>query len=104
MSTEAELLDKFFKRVCDWRLNSGNARISVPVGEMRAAAGLITKLRAERDAALLALKPFADAAADLHEKAFDADNLWESPAAMNLTAGHLRVASALFATEEKTNG
>ncbi|WNV10000.1 hypothetical protein [Tardiphaga sp. 709] len=92
MSTD--LVERLREADIGW---SGDAAcVSAEVAEEAAAE--ITKLRAERDAARNALKPFATAAADVHEKAFDADNLWESPAAMNLTAGHLRAASALFAT------
>lgn len=54
------------------------------------AADEIDRLRTERDAAMRLLRPFADAVGDLHEQAFDEDNLWESPAAMSLTAGDLR--------------
>lgn len=62
------------------------------LADMVAAAAEITKLSAERDAAARALRPFADVVGDLHERAENDDNIWESPAAMNLTAGHLREA------------
>lgn len=41
-----------------------------------------------------ALEPFAEAAENLHDDAHDDDHLWESPAAMSLTAGNLRAARA----------
>lgn len=56
------------------------------------AAVALEQLSAERDAAARALRPFADVVGDLHERAENDDNIWESPAAMNLTAGHLREA------------
>jgi hypothetical protein len=60
--------------------------------QVRAAAALrgqqaeIARLRA-------ALAPFAAAAADLDDSADDKHHLWESAAAMGLTAGHLRAAA-----------
>ncbi|MGM4987373.1 hypothetical protein [Tardiphaga sp. 841_E9_N1_2] len=81
--------------------DQSNETIRVKAELLRQSAELIECLIAERDAALLALKPFAEVAADVHENAFDADNLWESPAAMSLTAGHIRAASAVFATERQ---
>jgi hypothetical protein len=42
-----------------------------------------------------ALKPFSTAAHDLNDKALDQDHIWESPAAMNITAGDLRRALAV---------
>lgn len=43
-----------------------------------------------------ALKPFADVVDDLDEKHDDNWNIWESSAAMGLTAGNLRRAKAVF--------
>ena len=54
-------------------------------GQIEAGAKEIERLRA-------ALGPFADVEPDLHDKAEDRDHLWESPAAMGLTAGHIRAA------------
>jgi len=49
----------------------------------------------ERDEARAALKPFGDAADSLSEDHLDRMDLWESPAAMDITAGHLRAARAI---------
>lgn len=54
-----------------------------------AQAAEIVRLRA-------ALKPFADAVEDLDDNHTDDGDLWESPAAMNITAGDLRCARAVL--------
>ncbi len=46
----------------------------------------------ERDEALRALEPFADAADDLEDDHKDTSSIWECPAAVNIDAGHLRAA------------
>jgi hypothetical protein len=51
---------------------------------------VICQLRRERDEAREALKPFADAADSLGEDHDDGADIWESPAAMCVTAGDLR--------------
>jgi hypothetical protein len=53
----------------------------------------IEALEAARDA----LEPFADAAMNaLADDERDASSIWESPAAMEITAGHLRRAKSAF--------
>jgi hypothetical protein len=49
-----------------------------------------------------ALKPFATAAEDLADGAADNDHIWESPAAMSVTAGHLRAAKRALITSTPT--
>lgn len=64
------------------------------------AARLATRPPAEDavERAKAALQPFADAAEDLDDETdLDRHHLWESPAAMNITAGHLRIAHAALA-------
>lgn len=46
-----------------------------------------------------ALKPFADAVESLDDNHTDGGHLWESPAAMNITAGDLRRARAALETK-----
>ena len=43
-----------------------------------------------------ALRPFAEAADDLDEHADDKHHIWEAPAAMGITAGHLRAAKKVL--------
>jgi hypothetical protein len=56
---------------------------------------MVTKLRCELHEARAALKPFSDAAESLSEDHLDRMDLWESPAGMEITAGHLRAARAV---------
>lgn len=54
-------------------------------------------VEAERKGAAVrdALRPFADAAADLDDETHDRSEIWELPCAMSITAGDLRAAAAL---------
>jgi hypothetical protein len=52
------------------------------------------EMKAQRDAALKALEPFAEAAECLDVYTFDRFDIWEHPAAVGITHGHLRAASA----------
>ncbi len=61
-------------------------------------------LRAERDEAVVLLKPFAAAADDLDEDMGDLANIWEAPAAMNLDAGHLRAALTFLQSIARETG
>ena len=54
-------------------------------------------LRDGRAELVEALEPFGCAADDLDKYADDKHEIWESPAAMGITAGHLRAARALLA-------
>ena len=59
-------------------------------------APVLARKAADRIAALeAALRPFSIAADDLDERHGDHADIWEAPAAMNITAGHLRQAAAL---------
>jgi hypothetical protein len=59
-------------------------------------------LRGRRDAALLALKPFANAACDIAENVPDRWTVWERPEAMEITVGDLRRAFALCSDQQTT--
>jgi hypothetical protein len=60
-------------------------------------------LMAERDRLRDALRPFAEAADDLDEDHIDKWEIWESPAAMSLTAGDLRKARAALGERDQDN-
>lgn len=60
--------------------------------------------QAIREARLLVdiLRPFAEAADDLDEADKDGSHIWESAAAMNITAGNLRAARDALLTRTST--
>ncbi len=64
--------------------------------EARDQADEIARLREEVAAAIQLLGPFAEAADDLDDKHGDDSDIWEAPAAMSITAGHLRDARSLI--------
>lgn len=59
----------------------------------------VPALLSERESLLAALKPFADAAENLDDWTPDHATVWESAAAMTISAGELRRAAALTTKE-----
>ena len=68
--------------------------------EMRALLDHIATLTRERDEAREALVPFAEQADTLDATWHDADDLWESSQATDLTAGDLRRARAVLSATQ----